>query len=237
MHTMKHNKLWLTSLFSLFYPHYCAACGGRLQENEEALCRECLDNMPRTPYLLNDGNLVERLFWGKFPLGRATAFFFYRPGDVYAEVVHLLKYKGRSDLGCAMGRLMAKELITRSFFDGVDVLIPVPLHEKRLKQRGYNQSERIAMGVSELTGIPVWLSAVRRVKYTETQTQKTAQERFENMKEVFKLNMSTRELQDKHVMLIDDVLTTSATLTACADTLKDIQGITISILTLALAGH
>ena len=234
---MKHDKLWLTSLFRLFYPHYCAVCGARLQDNEEALCSECLRDLPRTPYLLGDGHLVERLFWGKFPLGRVAAFFYYRPGDSYAEVVHLLKYKGRSDLGCAMGRLMAKELAMQGFFDGVDVLIPVPLHEKRLKQRGYNQSERIAAGISEQTGIPIWSTAVHRVKYTETQTQKTAQERFENMKEVFKLNMPAAELQGKHVMLIDDVLTTSATLTACADTLKDIQDIKISILTLALAGH
>ena len=234
---MKHDILWLTSLLRLFYPHYCAVCGARLQDNEEALCSECLSDLPRTPYLLSNGHLVERLFWGKFPLGRAAAFFYYRPGDSYAEVIHLLKYKGRSDLGCAMGRIMAKELTVQGFFEGVDVLIPVPLHEKRLKQRGYNQSERIAAGISEQTGIPVWPAAVRRVKYTETQTQKTAQERFENMKDVFKLNMSAAELQDKHVMLIDDVLTTSATLTACADSMKDIKGITISILTLALAGH
>ena len=234
---MKHDRLWFTSLLRLFYPHYCVACGGRLQEAEEVLCPECLEHLPRVPYLLGDASFVERLFWGKFPLGRATAFFFYRPGDAYAEIIHLLKYQGRSDIGCAMGRLMARELALQGFFEEIDALIPVPLHEKRQRQRGYNQSERIAAGVSEQTGIPVWPTAVRRVRYTDTQTHKTAQERFENMQQVFQLNMSADALRGRHVLLIDDVLTTSATLTACADALKEIPDITISVLALALAGH
>ena len=224
-------------LVHLVLPRYCVVCGSRLQEEEDVMCQDCLQHLPRTGYHLIKDNVVERLFWGKFPLGWATAFYFYSPGGSYAQLVHVLKYKGRSDVGVTLGKLMAGELASCGFFEGVDVLLPVPLHPQREKSRGYNQSERLAEGVSQVTGIRVATDVVVRVKATETQTHKSAQERFENMQQVFALQAPEAALAGKHVLLMDDVLTTSATLTACADVLKDIPGITISVLALAVAGH
>jgi len=234
---MKLTKHWFLPLIHLFFPRYCAACGRRLQEEEIGLCKHCWEHLPRTNYHLQEDSLAEKLFWGKFPLGRVTAYYHYRPGSSFAEIVHLIKYRNRPELGITMGRLMAEELMQTSFFEGVDLLIPVPLHKKRFRQRGYNQSERLATGISQLTAIPVATNLVSRNRHTETQTHKTAQERYENMRQVFQLDVSPEILTGKHVMLVDDVLTTSATLTACADVFKDIPDITISILTLAVAGH
>jgi len=234
---MTLTKQWLWPLIHLFCPHYCVVCGARLQEEEQALCADCLKKLPRTLYYLQKDSLVEKLFWGKFPVERATAFFHYQRGGAYAKIVHLLKYEGRSDIGVAMGRLMARELVPSGFFEGVDMLVPVPLHPDRQRERGYNQSERLAAGIQEVTGIEVHSEVLMRQKSTDTQTHKDAQQRYENMRGVFRLNNPASSLQGKHILLIDDVLTTSATLTACADVLKDIPDIRISILALALAGH
>ena len=234
---MKLTKKWITPLIRLFFPHYCAVCGDRLHEDEEVLCAECWQRFPRTNFHLQKDNAVERLFWGKFTLGKATAFYYYWQEDDYSRIVRLLKYKGRLDVGVEMGRKMAEELLPSGFFEGVDELIPVPLHERRQKERGYNQSEQLAIGIKEMTGIPLRTDAVVRVRNTETQTHKTAQERYENMQQVFQRSASIESLQGKHVLLIDDVLTTSATLTACADALQKVPDLTISILALAMAGH
>ena len=234
---MKLTKYWISPLIRLFFPHYCAVCGDRLREDEEVLCAECWQRFPRTNFHLQKDNSVERLFWGKFTLGKATAFCYYWQEDDYSRIVRLLKYEGRPDVGVAMGRKMAEELLPSGFFEGVDALIPVPLHEKRLKERGYNQSEQLAIGIKEVMGIPLRTDAVVRVRNTETQTHKTAQERYENMQQVFQRSASIESLQGKHVLLIDDVLTTSATLTACADALHEVPDLTISILALAMAGH
>ena len=234
---MKLTKQWISPLIRLFFPHYCAVCEGRLQEEEEVLCEECWQRFPRTNFHLLKDNPVERLFWGKFTLGRATAFYYYWQEDDYSRIVRLLKYANRPDVGISMGRKMAVELLPSGFFEGVDMLIPVPLHEKRQKERGYNQSEQLALGVQEITDIPLRTEAVVRVRNTETQTHKTAQERFENMQQVFQRVAPIESLQGKHVLLIDDVLTTSATLTACADALREVPDLTISILALAMAGQ
>ena len=234
---MKLTNDWISPLIRLFFPHYCAVCEDRLREDEEVLCADCWRRFPRTNFHLQKDNSVERLFWGKFTLGKATAFCYYWQEDDYSRIVRLLKYEGRPDVGVAMGRKMAEELMPSGFFEGVDALIPVPLHEKRMKERGYNQSEQLAIGIREMTGIPLRTDAVVRVRNTETQTHKTAQERYENMQQVFQRTASIESLQGKHVLLIDDVLTTSATLTACADALQKVPDLTISILALAMAGH
>lgn len=234
---MKLTKQWISPLIRLFFPHYCVVCEGRLREEEEVLCADCWQRFPRTNFQMLKDNPVERLFWGKFTLGRATAFCYYWQEDDYSRIVRLLKYDGRPDVGISMGKKMAAELWSSGFFEGIDMLIPVPLHEKRQKERGYNQSEQLALGIKEITGIPLKTDAVVRVRNTETQTHKTAQERFENMQQVFQRAVPIELLQGKHVLLIDDVLTTSATLTACADALQEVPDLTISILALAMAGH
>ena len=177
---------------------------------------------------------MERLFWGKVPLERATSFFFYRKGSDFRQILHQLNGGGRKELGATMGRYMASELLPSGFFKGIDVIIPVPLHKKKQQLRGYNQSEWIVRGIAVVTGISVNTESIIRRKNTETQTRKSAFERWENVDGIFELH-SSEPLQGKHVLVVDDVLTTGATTVACASALMEVQGIRISILTLAVA--
>lgn len=227
-------KTWFLSFIHLLFPRQCVVCGGPLQEGEEAICLKCNIDMPRTDYHHQKDNPVERMFWGKIPLERATSYFFYHKGSDFRRVLHQLKYGGRKDLGEAMGRFMAAELLTSGFFREIDMIVPVPLHPRKQRMRGYNQSACIARGVAAVTGIQVDDTSVSRKKHTETQTHKSVYERWENVDGIFRLCHPERFV-GKHILIIDDVLTTGATTTACADAFQDVEGICISILTLAVA--
>lgn len=226
-------KTWFLTLVHLFFPRQCVVCGALLQEGEEVICMKCNMDMPRTNYHLQKDNPVERMFWGKMPLERATSYFFYHKGSGFRRILHLLKYGGRKDVGVVMGCFMAAELQSSGFFQGVDVVVPVPLHPRKRQERGYNQSECIARGISSVTGIPTETGVVRK-KYTNTQTHKFTYERWENVEGIFALCDSERFI-GKHVLIVDDVLTTGATTTACADVFSKVEGVRISVLTLAVA--
>ena len=234
---MKHTFLikdWLGSFLSLLFPRCCVVCGGPLARGEECLCTMCNINLPRTDYHLRKDNPVEKMFWGKIPLERATSFFFYRKGSDFRHILHHLKYGGQKDIGAIMGRYMAAELLESGFFEGVDVILPVPLHKKKQQIRGYNQSEWIARGIAAVTGISIDTESVVRQKNTDTQTRKSSFERWENVEGIFQL-YHAESLAGKHILIVDDVLTTGATTVECASCLAEIEGIRISILTLAMA--
>lgn len=226
---------WFHSFWSLLFPRCCVVCGSPLSRGEECLCTCCNINLPRTGFHLRKDNPVECLFWGRIPgLKRASSFLFYRKGSDFRRILHLLKYGGYKELGEVMGRYMAAELSSGGFFDGVDMIIPVPLHRKKQKLRGYNQSEWIARGIASVTGIPLYAECMIREKNTETQTRKSTFERWENVEGIFKL-CDTVHFEGKHVLLVDDVLTTGATTVACASAFARVSGIRISVLTLAVA--
>ena len=227
-------KTWFLSFLHLFFSRQCAVCGTPLQEGEEAICLKCNMDLPRTDYHLRTDNPVERMFWGKLPLERATSYFFYHKGSDFRRILYQLKYSGRKDLGEIMGCFMAAELTVSGFFHNVDVIVPIPLHPRKQRMRGYNQSECIAKGVAAVTGIPLDTVSVMRRKHTETQTSKSAYERWENVDGIFHLRHLERFV-GKHILLVDDVLTTGATPTACADVFRDVKGVRISVLTLAVA--
>lgn len=234
---MKHTFLikdWLQAFLSLLFPRCCVVCGAPLAKGEECICAMCNIDLPRTDYHLWKDNPVERQFWGKIPLGRATSFFFYRKGSDFRQILHQLKYGGRKEIGAIMGRYMAAELKGSGFFEGIDMIIPVPLHKKKERIRGYNQSEWIARGIAAVTGIPVNKDLVVRRINTETQTRKSLLQRWENVEGIFEQNHS-ESLAGKHVLIVDDVLTTGATTVACASCLAEAEGIRISVLTLAVA--
>ncbi|WP_455584076.1 ComF family protein [Bacteroides sp.] len=227
-------KDWFDSFLSLFFPRCCLICGMTLAKGEECLCTRCNMDLPRTDYHAVKDNPVEQLFWGKVSLERATSYFFYRRGGDARHILHQLKYGGQKEIGEIMGRYMATELLSSGFFREIDLIVPVPLHKKKQKLRGYNQSEWIARGVSAVTAIPVEVTGVVREKNTDTQTRKSVFERWENVDGIFRLH-SPERFVGKHILIVDDVLTTGATVVACASSFEKVGNIRISVLTLAVA--
>lgn len=225
---------WLKDFFRLLFPPCCSVCGNALSVHEECLCLSCLMNLPKTNYHLLDENEVEKRFWGKVPVKRASAYFHYMKGSDFDKLLFDLKYHGRREIGVVMGKYMAKELAESGFFEGIDVIIPVPLHKKKQKLRGYNQSERIAAGISIATGIPVDNNSVGRVVANSTQTRKTVWERWEGTQNIFSV-LLPEKICGKHILLVDDVLTTGATIVSCAAEMTKVENTTLSVLTLAVA--
>ena len=230
--TMKFNPF--VDFIDLIFPDLCVVCGNNLQRNEHQLCLSCLVDIPRTNYHLIEGNPVEKRFWGKVPVCRATSYFFFQKGSSFQKLLHILKYNGNKEIGVIMGKYAALDLLETPDFATVDLIIPVPLHPKKFKSRGYNQSEWIGKGISMILNKPQDTSTLVRIKENPSQTKKSVYERFENTEDIFKLSDSTI-LAGKHVLLVDDVLTTGSTLEACILALLETEGIKISVFTLAVA--
>ena len=227
---------WLHSILNLFYPRVCAACSDSLMKGEETVCLKCRYTLPRTGYELHSDNPLAQTFYGRVKFHAVTACFFFAKSGKVQRLIHQLKYKGNKDAGIFLGQQLGESIKEAPLFQGIDYLIPVPLHPRREKQRGYNQSLMIAQGINEVTGIPIGDKYLIRAVYTDTQTKKSADERHKNVKDIFEVRFP-EELEGKHVLLIDDVLTTGATLEACAHQLENIPGITISAATAACAGN
>ena len=222
----------LRHFLGLLYPNLCAACGRALIGKEYVCCMSCLYHLPRTGYWKKPDNPLEQLFWGRVPVEHACALFFFEKGSRYRKLLHRLKYNGRPEIGVLLGRELGRELKNTLHYQCVNTIIPVPLHPKRQRRRGYNQSERIAAGIAQVTGWEVNNSALVRMRFTETQTHKSRQERWENVSEAFALK-DAATLTGRHVLLVDDVLTTGATLEACILQLKKAPDCKISVATLA----
>lgn len=225
----------ISKIFDTFFPRICTLCGDNLLYNEKYVCNHCLSSLPRVNiHKYIDGNFIEQMFWGKFKVFRATSFLYYSKDSDTRKLLFELKYYKNKYLGEVLGRYMARELKDFGIFNDVDYIIPIPLHKNKEKSRGYNQSEWISKGISSLTGIPVKKDIVVRAYNTLTQTKKEKYERWENIDGVFSL-VSEINLENKHILLVDDVLTTGATITACADSMKKVRGLRISALTFAIA--
>ena len=223
---------WITRILDFISPRLCVVCGHRLAPTERSLCGVCLFHLPRTDFHQKPlDNPMAQLFWGLAPIEKAAALFYYHPHSETAQLVYRLKYNNRPDIGEDMGRMMANELQATEFFSDIDVLLPVPLASKRLRQRGYNQSEQLAIGISDITHLPIVSKVLRRKHFQQSQTTLNRWQRQENVTDTFQLK-EEHLLQGKHVLLIDDICTTGATLIACANVLKTIEGIRISVLTL-----
>lgn len=227
--------IW-ANLWDLFFPRPCVICGKSLLQMEDFICLHCFNSLPRTNLHLQKDNEVEKNFWGKMPIECATSYLYYSKGGDVRNILYELKYYGNKEIGRSMGRCMANEISTSGFFDGIDFIVPVPLHPKREKERGYNQSEWLAKGISDITHIPINKNVLIRISYSITQTHKTRIERFESMRGMFKC-INPEVLKDKHILFVDDVLTTGATLVAASDAMAGVSGLRISVLTLALAGY
>ena len=225
---------WWRRLMEFMGPRYCVVCGKRLGVQEQSLCAACVLRLPRTDFLLEgDENPMVKMLWKLTPVSRALAFIHYEPRAESARIVYDMKYNDRPDTAEDMGRLMARELLPTAFFDGIDVVVPVPLTRRRQWQRGYNQSERLAAGIAEVTGLPVAAKALRRKQFLRSQTQLSRQERMDNVEGMFEVR-DEAAVRGRHVLLVDDICTTGATLTACAAALSQVAGVTVSALTFGL---
>ena len=222
-------------LLDLISPRPCVVCGQRLTMTEETLCTKCNFHLPRTDYQHDPyENEMAKLFWHQIPIERSAALFFYESHAETANIIYELKYKNHPEIGEAMGRMVAQEYKVSGFFDGIDIIVPVPLTRKRQRQRGYNQSIEIARGISQITQLPVCDKVVRRIAFDGSQTRKGRWERNENVEHVFEL-VDGAATEGKHLLLIDDVVTTGATIISCAQELIKAGDVKISVLALGFA--
>jgi len=227
-------KLWIADFLNLFFPDNCSACGNPLVSQEKVICMSCLFKLPKTNFHLQDENPISRIFWGRVRLETATSFLFFNKGGNVQELIHQLKYKGKKNVGIFLGKAFGNDLSKSPLFNSIDCIIPVPLHPKKERKRGFNQSLVISEGISETLQKPVLNDNLIRLVHTSTQTKKSRYSRWENVKDVFGIK-SPEQLVNQHVLLIDDVLTTGATLESCAQKILEIDGTTVSVATLAYA--
>lgn len=221
------------SVVDLFYPRLCAGCGDVLYGGERCVCLKCLSSLPRTNYHKKEENETEKRFFGKVRVEHASSFLFFEKKSVVQKLLHGLKYNGKKELGRELGAYFGADLID-SPIGKVDAIVPIPLHPKRKAWRGYNQSEWIAMGLSDTMGKPILADAVRRVVETQTQTKKGVIERWENVKDIFEVT-DAQSIRNKHLLVVDDVITTGATVEACVAKLTEVEGVKVSVVSLALA--
>ena len=225
----------LRSVAGLFFPPVCLLCGKRKEWSRVPVCEECLSRQARMNYVSGAHGTVERLFWKRFPVERATAMYFFHEGRI-RQLIHAIKYHQHPEIALQVAARWAEEMQTTDFFDGVDAIIPLPVHWRHWLKRGYNQTYYIARGISRVTHIPVLRGVVVRRKRGTTQTQaRGIDERKKNVQGSFRLKHMER-VEGMHVLLVDDVLTTGATLTSCARELAKATGIRISVFALAYAG-
>lgn len=227
-------KELLSDFLNLIYPNVCTVCGCPLLKEEEAICSECIYKLPKTRFHLIQDNKAQKLFWGKVNVEFASSFFYFQKGTVSQKVLHHLKYKGGKEIGKQLGKQFGAELKKVEQLKDIDYIIPVPLHKNKFKKRGYNQSEMIANGLSEILNIPVETSNLLRVIENPTQTKKGTYERWENTSGVFALS-DQHLFKNKHILLVDDVLTTGATVEACINALCITKDVKVSFVSLAIA--
>src|SRR5260221_13677056 len=231
---MKLQRGYLADFVSFLLPELCAACRESLMANEQLICTDCLYNLPFTNFHLQADNIVARQFWGKIELESAYALYYFTKGGKIQNLMHQFKYKGMHEIGNLLGNIAGEQLTKNDIFNTVDYIIPVPLHKKRLKQRGFNQSECFAAGLAQKLNAAVEDNNLVRTIATDTQTQKLRFARFENMQEVFTIK-NPDKLINKHILLMDDIITTGSTLEACGLQLLKIPGLKLSIATIAYA--
>ena len=215
---------YFSDLFELFYPNVCLACSEKLMKGEAVLCYVCRRELPRNEYWNDAENAMAKRFWGRVDLQGATALFKFQKDGEVQELLHQLKYRGRQDAGELIGRMLGSLIMKpESVIKNVDVIVPVPLHWKRQRSRGYNQCDSIAKGVSDVMQVPWTDTALERVHENVSQTGKNRFERWSNVAEIFAVK-DPAQLKSKHVLLVDDVMTTGATAEACLQKILEIEG-------------
>src|SRR6266498_3377724 len=216
----------------LFFPHVCEGCGTDILENGSLLCAECLLKLPQTNFIAEPDNPVEKIFYGRIKVEAAGSAFYFTKHSLLQHLIVQLKYRGNKDMGFYFGKLLGYQLVQSNRFNNIDAIIPLPLNRRKERKRGYNQAAIIAEGITSVWPKLVLKNNVQRMIFTETQTHKDRITRWQTMEGVFE-NIDKESLTNKHLLLIDDIVTTGATLEACGAKLLEIPGTKLSIVTVA----
>lgn len=223
-----------SSLSHIFYPHVCRGCGSDLIESHQLLCLHCIADLPLTDFASHASNPLEKTFWGRIHFDSAMSLLYFTPRSLTQQLVHQIKYKGQQKLALYLGNLMGETICRSGRFNNIDLIIPLPLYTSRQKERGYNQATLLSDGIAEIINAPVRENSMLRVHASTTQTRKSRTERWQNVNGLFMLKQDT-DLAGKNILLVDDVITTGATIDACASVINKISGTKLNIATLAYA--
>lgn len=215
-------------LLGLIYPNICRVCGKSLFRHEKILCMKCFHHLPSARFKNDRNNPAAQVFWGRVPFEFVMTALLYNKGNAVQKLVHELKYRGSRETGIFLGEILGKEIADKMPDAGIDLIIPVPLHPKKQKKRGYNQSELLAKGMAGVLDVPIDTSHLYRKQFSSTQTRKSKFQRWQNVENIFAVK-KPEELRGRHLLLVDDVITTGATLEACARQLLSIEGVKLSV--------
>jgi ComF family protein len=231
---LKSASGFAADLFGLFFPNLCLGCGQPLIKGEEVICTPCHFHLPKTYFHHDPDNPLNKVFWGRVNLEMVAAYLYFQKGSTVQHLLHQLKYKGRQEIGFKIGKWYGQELSQAEIFRDAALVIPVPLHPHKLRKRGYNQSQVFAEGLTAVMNAKLETACLYRKTDSKTQTRKSRYNRWENVADIFAVK-KTEKIRDRHILLVDDVLTTGATLEACAQALLEVPGVKVSVATIAYA--
>ena len=213
---------------SLIYPNICQVCGKSLFRHEKIVCLKCMHHLPGARFANDRDNPAAQVFWGRVPVKMCITAFLYNKGNAVQKLIQGFKYRGEKQIGVFLGEVLGREFLSRQEVDEIDLIIPVPLHPRKQKKRGFNQSEVIAKGVSRIINAELHSTNLYRKTFSSTQTRKTKYQRWQNVENIFALK-NPNSIKGKHILLIDDVITTGATIEACAQCLLLVEGVSLSV--------
>lgn len=228
------RRSFFDDFLSLLFPRTCEICGNSLYKNETLFCTHCLGRLPYTNWHRDPENPLHAVFWGKVPVKGVAAMLYFHHGNKVQTLLHKFKYKGVREIGHFIGKRYGYQLRTQEPFTEIDAIIPIPLHPHKQKKRGYNQSEVFARGLAEAMKVPVFTDVLIRKIASETQTRKTKIQRWENVKDIFEV-VNGEKIIGKHLLVVDDVITTGSTLEASINLLLEHSGVQVSVAAIAAA--
>ena len=223
---------FLSNFFTLLYPESCPVCRNALLAGEKIICTLCLYKLPKTNFHLSDQNPIQELFFGRIDIQHSGAYLNFRKGGGVQQLIHEFKYKSQLEIGQFLGENYGFDLMEALWIQSLDFVIPIPLHPDKLRKRGFNQSEIFASGIAKILDLPLGSEMLKRAKFSETQTKKSKYQRWENVKGIFEVT-ADEQLKDKHVLLVDDVITTGATMEAATQCLIEDAGARVSVVAMA----